>query len=542
LIINNEDLAIDGNVIAQDLNLDLATNQLIYSGGIAHLTGTPHIRTIYDSTRLAGGTINIMSGGQLDFSNISQLVIDLVVKPDASKIPVGTSYPLILSNNSSGNNLKLDATKVTVNTYGQPNKFTKITADGNSLILMTSKDTKKTLSSFNAPEEQAFVNTLINGMNDNTIDPNSDAGRFLNELALLTEDQQQEAVDDLLEPTTIDKAVIDNTISSIETTSLLNQVNTIIDDRFESIGDCHFRAQNNNEVVLAAGEDDNKIKYGIWVNPLYGKALHKMHKGFTGYKVKSSGAIIGGDAELTDKLLVGLAYSRINSTIKHQNKKAGDKTNSKYDIFVAYGLYNLPYYCFIEGTASHTTIKVRNYEKRLIAYNPQNIIYQPVRSNYSDKVYSGQLLLGHNFQASPHLMISPVAGVRYTHLNAHHYKERGTDFKNLAISRNAHDKWEAILGLRAASLINIGKIQLIPELQAYLNHDFKGSSAITDVKLGGYPGPLPSKQYKPFKTLVTLGSSITIRQNKFEYGVNYNANIGTKYLAHQGSLKFRVNF
>jgi outer membrane autotransporter protein len=416
---------------------------------------------------------------------------------------------------------------------GQPNKFTKITTDGNSLILLV--DNKKTLIGF---EEQAFVKMLLDGLNDKSIDPDSDAGKFFNELDLLTEDQQQEAVDDLLQTATIDKT----NISSVETTSLLNQVTTIIGERFDSMGENLFRAENNNGLAIAAGEDDNQHKYGVWVNPLYGKALQKMHKGFTGYKVKSSGAIIGGDIELTDKLLVGLAYTRLNSAIKYQNKKAGDKINGKYDVFSAYGLYTLPHYCFIEGTASHATVKVKNYEKRLTAYDPQNIIYQTASSSYTDKVYSGQLLLGHNFQTSSHLIISPVAGVRYTHVNANHYKERGTDFQNLSVKRGAHDKWEAILGLRAASLINIGKIQLIPKLQAYLNHDFKGSAPITDVRLGGYPGPLPSKQYKPFKTLVTLGSSITIRQNKFEYGVNYNANIGTKYLAHQGSLKFRVNF
>jgi outer membrane autotransporter protein len=533
LIIDNPQLTIEGNLTARDLTIDLATNQVHYSGGIANLTGTPHIRTIYDSVnQTIAGKITIGSGAQLDLSNATNLVIDLIFGPGVEQIPVGTQYILVVSDNQKATNLKLDPAKIIINTNGQANRFTKVTADGNSLILIV-EDPNNGTPTFNftgTPEEENLATILA------AADPDSDAGQIFQELKALPEDQRSEFLEDLLHQS------VDSEMSSLETVSTLDQIYKTIEGRFELISDGHFKTQTiNNPIAIAAG-DDKQVKYGIWATSLYNKAIQRMRAGFAGYKMKSSGVMFGGDAEVTDRLLLGLAYGRINSSISHHNNREGNKADNKYNIFSAYGLYNLSHYNFIEGTASYTTIKVTNHKKRLKAGSSHHRTCQRASSSYVDKIYNGQLLFGHNFQPSNHLVISPIAGVRYTHINGNMYKEHSADFKNLFIKRDAYNKWEAILGVRTAALINIGQTLLIPETRIYLHHDFKGKAPITDVKLGGYPGSLPSKQYKPFKTLLTIGGGVTIRHNKFEYGINYDASLSQKYIAHQGSLQLGLNF
>ncbi|XVN42058.1 MAG: hypothetical protein RCG15_05090 [Candidatus Rickettsia vulgarisii] len=52
---------------------------------------------------------------------------------------------------------------------------------------------------------------------------------------------------------------------------------------------------------------------------------------------------------------------------------------------------------------------------------------------------------------------------------------------------------------------------------------------------------MPSKVINPAKKYWDVGASLTIKYKKIECGISYNADISHKYVAHQGSLKFRVN-
>lgn len=51
-------------------------------------------------------------------------------------------------------------------------------------------------------------------------------------------------------------------------------------------------------------------------------------------------------------------------------------------------------------------------------------------------------------------MLSPLAGLRYSHFRDASYSETGTSFQNLAIGGKKYNKFEGILGLRAS--IKIG--------------------------------------------------------------------------------------
>ena len=41
---------------------------------------------------------------------------------------------------------------------------------------------------------------------------------------------------------------------------------------------------------------------------------------------------------------------------------------------------------------------------------------------------------------------------------------------------------------------------------------------------------------------MNLGFGLNANSGQFDYGVGYDADLASKFIGHQGSLKFRVNF
>ncbi|MDR0329364.1 MAG: autotransporter outer membrane beta-barrel domain-containing protein, partial [Rickettsia sp.] len=275
----------------------------------------------------------------------------------------------------------------------------------------------------------------------------------------------------------------------------------------------------------------------------YGTACQETYKGVSGYKSKSAGGIVGFDGLVNDNLLLGAAYSRINTQMSHQDKKFGDKTNGKTNIFSLYSLYNLTNNWFTEAIASYGITRVRNSEGRLIATDVRrNTALETAATKYKSISYSGQLLTGYNYIASEKLMITPTIGFRYSQFKDAGYTETGTKFQNLVVKKRSYNKFEGILGLRTAATLKANKVLLIPELHGYVNHDFKGKAPIIDARLDGINEPLPTKSVKPVKTFFTVGTGFTAKYNMMECGIIYNVNIASKYIGHQGSLKVKVNF
>ena len=187
-----------------------------------------------------------------------------------------------------------------------------------------------------------------------------------------------------------------------------------------------------NQAAIAAGDEDN-IGTGIWVVPFYGKATQKSrNNGASGYKSKSQGGIIGFDYALSDSVIVGAAYTRADSKLRHQDYKIGDKTKAISDIYSIYGLYN----CetsnfFVEAIGSYGRSRIKNYEKRKVSIGDQTAI-----GKFSNTSYSGELLGGYNYLISNLTAITLMIGTCYATFKNNSYTEVGTTFQNLSVRKN----------------------------------------------------------------------------------------------------------
>ncbi|MFU7503087.1 MAG: autotransporter outer membrane beta-barrel domain-containing protein [Candidatus Tisiphia sp.] len=538
IIILPKTASITGNLAAKDLTVDLAANQLKYTGQ-AQRTGKIELVTAYDTSSGAGGNIEVQTGSKLDLSKADELIIKVKAQTDINKIPEGGAKYVVISSINGNDPVVIDNSKIKLDPTGEQNRFIKCSMDSSNLKLYITDISKEVIAKEIADkslsqEEREFYIQL-----NNVTDRNSSAGKFRNNIGLMDREHALKAMDRILpgNENPIGESLARNPTSKI-IRGLMAQADTqITATRMEN------SVPMQNATSAVGFGDDDTLRYGVWGSPFYGTACQETYKGVSGYKAKSAGGIVGFDGLVNDNLLLGTAYSRINTQISHQDKKFGDKTNGKTNIFFLYSLYNLTNNWFTEAIASYGITRVRNSEGRLIATDVRrNSAVETAAAKYKSISYSGQLLTGYNYIASKKLMITPTIGFRYSQFNDPGYTETGTKFQNLVVKKRSYNKFEGILGLRTAATLKANKVLLIPELHGYVNHAFKVKAPIIDARLDGINKPLPTKSVKSVKTFFTVGTGFTTKYNMMECGIIYNVNIASKYIGYQGILKVKVNF
>ncbi len=557
---------IAGDLTAKDLTIDLGTNKLKYVGN-AILTGTLQLDTFYDSLKKAGGNIEIQ--GKLDISQLDRLDVNITARSDSSKISKDTQYTLISLANKDDNTV-IDKDKVKLVSVKEQNSFVEWSLDPTTLTLHAKNITKEELkeklkekegkkdddegkkddegkekketkgkieevkkeakkfvidSPNNSAQEIAFIKQLLQV----EFNGDSDAAKFLSQYGSMDSKNQDLATNRLLpgNENLIGQSPMNSTAAVMTLMSQVAVAATQVAGRTATVG---------------AGDDD-KVMYGVWGSPFYSTANQKMQQGVSGYNMKSAGLIVGFDGLVNDNLLVGAAYSLINTKMSHKNQKSGDRTNGQTNIFSLYGVYKFADNWFAESIASYGITNVKNLEGRLISAESASVTaIEKAVAKYKSTSYGGQLVTGYNYQASEQLTITPAIGFRYSQFMDDGHTETGTTCQNLVVKKRSYNKFEGIFGLRTEANIQLDQLLLIPEVHGYVNYDFKGKSPVIDARLGGIDKALPTKLVKPDRVFFNVGTGLTAKHNMMEYGVTYNAHIASKYIGHQGSLKIKVNF
>lgn len=588
-----DNLGIDADSQFTDSALDLATYELKHTGNVTY-NGTLEIITYFDVTAKSGGHILVGNGANVDMSALDSLVIKVKSRSDITKITPDTKHEVILK--EAGRNFTPVAqNKVTVDTGGELNRLIRWVSDENGVVLLNNNDNgggnpenpdpgggdpenpgdgdngggnpgdgeggvivpifdpKPIRDEVTGPIAPGLVEQLI-GIG---IGNESDAGKVLNDLGSTKNVSETlnrlggrtdirevseglgefniEEIQDILTDISVN---MDSVVSS-GINARLGEVNNKDESTFKLNGLNKPNASESltNQAAVAAGDEDD-IDTGIWVVPFYGKATQKSRNdGASGYKSKSQGGIIGFDYALSDSVIVGAAYTRADSKLRHQNYKVGDKTKAISDIYSIYGLYN----CgtsnfFVEAIGSYGRSRVKNYEKRKVYTGDQTAI-----GKFNNTSYSGELLGGYNYLISNFTAITPMIGTRYATFKNNSYKETGTTFQNLSVRKKSYDRFEGIAGLKGVTNFFVKDVKIKPELHGFVNYDFKGKLPNTDARLDGIEEPLTTVTFKPTKLNYNLGGSLSIQYNMMEFGIRYNLSLAKKYIANQGSLRLKVN-
>ncbi|WP_417905024.1 autotransporter domain-containing protein [Candidatus Tisiphia endosymbiont of Micropterix aruncella] len=302
-------------------------------------------------------------------------------------------------------------------------------------------------------------------------------------------------------------------------------------------------AQVDQQKPVGSGSDDVAGEsMGAWAMPYYNQAIQKGEGNVVGYKTKSVGGVLGFDALASENLTIGAAVSIVRTDMKYKDYKFGEKTDINTVMLSLYGSQQLDKDFFVQGLVSFGSNKIKNSDPRKVPTSRNASGQQIAKASYDSLSYGGQVLFGYNAKVSDSVLLTPMAGIRYTGSSDEGYKETGTDNANKVVAKKTSNKVEAVLGTRFAVSVDTNGITVMPEAHAFVSQKLVGSSGKVNAKLDGMTSSFATRADKAAKTLFNLGLGVTAKAGNMEYGAGYDAYLASKYVGHQGTLKVRVNF
>ncbi len=500
-------------IVSDNNTLKIAGGNTLALSGATTLQNTTTVNTSYDAVSNSFGKVvvtNLAAAG-------TQIKIDI----DDKGLVVGNtpvSYQVVQINA-----LGAGVVPVTVAAGVNPRSLNTLALDAAQLgYIVATNNAKNVVNNNNAlnNDQKAFLTPLV----DPTTNTNDEARAEIQATYELSDEKAKEFIGRYGSQTT-----------SAVTAELANQnaeVFSVLGSRIASV-----TAPEVKTVSVGQAAGDDVTRSGAWVMGFYGQGAQKAKNGVAGYKSKYAGAVVGADTMVNDSLTLGVAVTLSRSDMKHKDVLAGGKTKANTAMFSLYGLQSFAGDWFAQGIVSFGSSKVTTRSKQLVGAN-----YQTGTGKYDVLSYGAEVLTGYNYKMSQDVVLTPMLGLSYTRFNDSGYKETGLGALNRTVSKRATDKFEAILGARVATNTQMNGMEVTPEAHAFVRQSLGNKAPKVDVRMDGLANPLAVKKGKVSNTLVNLGFGVNAKSGAMEYGVGYDATLGSKYMGHQGTLKVRVNF
>ncbi|WP_341753056.1 autotransporter outer membrane beta-barrel domain-containing protein [Candidatus Tisiphia endosymbiont of Dioctria rufipes] len=299
----------------------------------------------------------------------------------------------------------------------------------------------------------------------------------------------------------------------------------------------------NTRMAVAAGSDDGNASMGAWIMPHYSQATQDQDKkdNSIGYTSKSFGGVLGFDTLFNENLTIGAAVNVAKTDMKFKGYKDEKAKIGTFGVSL-YGSQQLDKDFFVQAVASFSSSKIDSNDVRKVSSKVHTSGKETAKASYDSMSFGGEVLFGYNAKLADSVSLTPTAGIRYTRFNDAEHKETGTTHQNKIFAKKEANIVEAVIGARIATTIDTDGIAITPELHGSVSHKLSGKSGKVDARLDGMTDPFVTRTEKGSKTSYNVGVVIGAKAGVMEYGAGYDAYLANKYVAHQGTLKVRVNF
>lgn len=288
---------------------------------------------------------------------------------------------------------------------------------------------------------------------------------------------------------------------------------------------------------VAAG-DDLKSKYGVWFSPFYHKGIQRKHGLENGYKVVNHGGIFGVDCKVNEDATLGFAWAHIKSNLKQTDAKIGSKAVTNSNIFSLYGALELPHNYFITAIGSYGISSIRNSEKRPLTTRR----FEFAKSKYKTKIYSTQLLGGKNIPLKKNLLLTPMAGIKYSEFHDGGYKETGTRFQNYTVSKKKTTQFDGLVGAKLAYKTHFKEYSVSPHITGMAHINIKDKPSTTYISSDAFLNTIKVRGDKRAqRAWYTVEFGLDWSKDNMEYALSYENQMDKKYVGHQAKMKVKVN-
>ncbi|MFK8039734.1 MAG: autotransporter domain-containing protein [Rickettsiaceae bacterium] len=291
---------------------------------------------------------------------------------------------------------------------------------------------------------------------------------------------------------------------------------------------------------VSAGQGDVATDKILWARPFASFGRQGQKANTPGYRLKAHGITVGFDyVPVGSGIAMGASLSASHAKVKQRSYKEGSHSNIEDFSAALYGsarLFNSPVFTQLSLTGSSG--KQRNHDLRVI--NAQGDV-GVARSNPRYSTFGMNAYLGAYFEKG-FISITPRTGVEFLSEHKDSYTESGTANSNLRVKPKSNNKTNLMFDLKLGMTCQLyDDVSITPEFtlgMKYLTNNKNKSSTVSLVdstKFASIPGSKPSPM------MAIGGLSVTINQNQFNYGIEYNINAQKKFLVNTVSIFAKYN-
>ncbi|NRB11179.1 MAG: autotransporter domain-containing protein [Rickettsiaceae bacterium] len=553
LSLNGDNGGFEGNTSITNSTFNFGTKRLKFTNAAnSTLTGSPNFNLTINPEKEIGQII--IDGGDLDTTGVTQNTLTLTLADLTTSLPTGTVEGIpgnadqyILFATSNGGSVQiLNDSKVLFDLSVANNPFVTWTYSNGILTQIANQpaDIDAVLQAIiNANTPGAVPETTTQNVTiicPLLFQPDNQLGQDIITIAI-TEPESLPALIDSLQPSAAGgTAIAEDTQQAAQQAmnTITNQLTTLTAPAVATFASSDDIAESG----VAAGDDhdhydDKPDRHGIWGAPFLSNAKHKQKKFEPGYKLRASGVNFGYEFMVNEDLSIGASSGFIQNTIRHTDANEGDVTKSDIYLFSLNGAYELGNNWFTQGVFAYSHSKTVNRELRIIPRGRE-----VATGKYDADNFSAELLAGYHFHPKEEWLSSTSFGVEYHYLGEIKYTETGTTAQNLSVKRKADNDVELILGQRISKEINYQNFGLKPDIHGHIRYDLMNKRGKLNVKLNNADLGLVSRTAEFERVHYNLGTGVTFKNDDIECGVDYDLYLAKKYVAHNGTLRLRINF
>ncbi|NKD77654.1 autotransporter outer membrane beta-barrel domain-containing protein [Haematospirillum sp. H1815] len=330
--------------------------------------------------------------------------------------------------------------------------------------------------------------------------------------------------------------------SAVSTVSQANQaINTASRAAADAVASRLASARTGTDVAglqqsgTAAG--DSTLRNGAWVKAAGSTASQKSRGGVAGNSTNSYGMTIGVDNTVADDLRVGLALSTSKSDMKGKGASQTKTDVTSYQVAL-YGSYE-PEGFFVEGQLAYAQNSVKTSRQISIGG-----LDRTAKGKYDANQYSASVAAGSPLHRGA-VTLTPKAGLSYTYTDPSKYTETGAGAFNMTVDPSATSILEGSLGGSLAYEHQTLRGSVVrPEMRAAALYDFIGDDATSTGKYSGDATLFNTSGLKRSRFGGTIGAGLgyTTADGVWEVRADYDAEMRSGYVGHNGMLTGRVNF
>lgn len=568
---NSAQLTVNGKAdITGDINAVNSTSVTFNGeGNVNNISLVNDAMVNFNAQGKAGGSIGLSNSSAVNFKDNYDIVGDLIFQLGSTasvsiaknaQIDIGGALTTI-----AGSKLNFD--------FG--NTFTpgKLNATGNANILGTELVTVTNVGASDIPAGTTVAVSIIHGVGGVGGIPTLSAPNNI----FMTYSLTQTGATDInfsatrLKPATSEGelaailAGVDNTNASGELLDLFDNLANITDPNAQraelaeiaplidgGIAAIAMNAQDNtfdlfsqriNELRAgldifntgyAAGHMDDK-GHGTWVKILGAHVNQNKRNNIEGYRSDTWGVAAGLDTLVTERNLVGVAFTWASADVNHDLNSGGTDINSYQGSL--YGSWNISTPLFLNWMASVALNKYDATRKTIVGNFNQTTLAEFDGWQYGVRGELGYILGEENFHIIPNIAVA------YSHLTFDAYREKGNSTANQFVDYRSVNALLGAAGISLAYDYETEKSLLTPEIHTNVSYDFIGDKQKANARFVNFGPSYQTQGATVARWDYNVGLSLTTYGDSgLGVSISYDYDWKHDYRAHSGFIRLRYEW